>query len=206
MTYCFYLAPQVPEESRRLFDAAAASSGMANGEIGSVENRRVNAIAWFLSREWGIDTLESTLRESLEAHYEPTWDHSRGEFTWELGLGEEHPRGQYNSFLAAAEAVSQGAWSSVSAAPLAEQPGLVDGVDFPTVALSQARWERGTLRLRLHPQHERVDGSPTRFKIVGLADPTRWRLDGDGEIRTDGNELIINTTARDHRLVLVPSP
>jgi hypothetical protein len=204
MTYCFYLAPQVPEEARRLFDAAAASSGISSEGIGSVENRRINAIAWFLSREWGIDTLEATLRESLETHYEPTWDRARGEFTWELGLGEEYPRGQYNGFLAAGEAVSQGAWSSISAAPLPEQPGLVEGVDFPTVALAEARWEQGTLRLRLHPQHDRVDGTPTQFRIVGLADATRWRLEGDGDLNIDLNELIVNTTARDHRLVLAP--
>ncbi|MGE4608380.1 MAG: hypothetical protein AAEJ52_16695, partial [Myxococcota bacterium] len=143
MTYCFYLAPQVPEEARRLFDAAAASSGISSNGIGHVESHRINAIAWFLSREWGMEALEATLRESLETHYQPTWDRARGEFSWELGLGEEHPRGQYNGFLAAGEAVSPGAWSAISAAPLSAQPGLVDGVDFPMVALAEARWEKG---------------------------------------------------------------
>ncbi len=32
MTYCFYLAPQVPEEARRLFDAAAASAGISSDD------------------------------------------------------------------------------------------------------------------------------------------------------------------------------
>ncbi len=205
MTYCFYLAPQVPEEARRLFEAAATSAGISNGEVGNVENVRILAIAWFLSREWGIDSLETALRQSLEAHCEPTWDRTRGEFTWELGLAEEHPRGQYNGFLAAGEAVSPAAWSSISAAPLAEQPGLVDGVDFPIVALAEARWDRGALRLRLHPQHDEADGTPTQFRVTGLEDAARWRLKGDGSARVDGTELIIDTTVRDHRLALVPS-
>jgi len=205
MTYCFYLAPQVPDEARRLFDAAAASSGISEGKVVGEQNHRIQAIAWFLSREWDLDSLETTLRESIEAHYEPTWDRGRGEFTWALGLGEEHPRGQYNSFLAAAEAASPGAWSSISAARLPEQPGLVDGVDFPTVALAEARWDQGALRLRLHPQHDGTEATPTQFRVTGLEDATRWRLEGDGTASVDGAELIIDTTVRDHRLALVPS-
>jgi hypothetical protein len=206
MTYCFYLAPQVPEEARRLFDAAAVSSGISSGEIRDVESHRINAIAWFLSREWEMEALEATLRESLEAHYEPTWDRSRGEFTWQLGLGEEYPRGQYNAFLAAGEAVSPGAWSAVSAAALQKQPGLVEGVDFPTLALAEARWQRGTLRLRLHPQNPEAEGTPTQFRVSGLEDPARWRLEGEGRTRTSGADLVIETTVRDQRLALVPSP
>jgi hypothetical protein len=205
MTYCFYLAPQVPEEARRLFDAAAASSGITSEEVGRVESHRINAIAWFLAREWGMEALEATLRESLDTHYEPTWDRTRGEFTWKLGLGEEHPRGQYNGFLAAGEAVSPGAWSALSAAPLPAQPGLVEGVDFPTVALAEARWEQGALRLRLHPQSAKAEGTLTKFSIAGLEDPTRWRLEGDGRTSRNGAELVVETTVRDHRLALVPS-
>ena len=205
MTYCFYLAPQVPEEARRLFDAAAVSSGISGEKVEDVESHRINAIAWFLSREWGLSALEATLRESLETHCQPTWDRTRGEFTWELGLGEEHPRGQYNAFLAAGEAVSPGAWSAASAAPLAEQPGLVEGIDFPKVALAEARWERGALRLRLVPQSAEAEGTPTRFSVAGLADPTRWRLEGDGRATANGADLVVETTVRDHRLALTPS-
>jgi hypothetical protein len=206
MTYCFYLAPQVPDEARRLFDAAAASSGISTEQVDSVENRRINAIAWFLAREWGLDSLEATLRASLETHYEPTWDRTRGEFTWGLGLGEEHPRGQYNGFLAAGEAASPGAWSAISAAPLPAQPGLVDDVDFPAVALAEARWDQGRLRLRLHPQRAEPQARPTQFRVIGLEDATRWQLEGDGHCVVDGDDLIIETTIADHRLLLVPSP
>jgi hypothetical protein len=225
MTYCFYLAPQVPEEARRLFDAAAAGSGISSDGVTNVGSPRINAIAWFLSREWGMQALEGALRESLEAHYEPTWDRGRGEFTWELGLGEEHPRGQYNGFLAAGEAVSAGAWSALSSAPLPAQPGLVEGVDFPSVALAEARWLEGALHLRLDPQSEEArsarEARPTSFRVCGLEDPSRWRLQGEGRgegrgkgqgegrgesrVRTSGSDLVVETTIRDQRLVLLPT-
>lgn len=205
MTYCFYLAPQVPTEARRLFAAAAASAGISETAITNIGSPRINAIAWFLSREWGMDALEARLSEALETHYEPTWDRKSGEFSWGLGLGEAHPRGQYNAFLAAAEAVSPGAWTALSAAPMAEQPGLVEGVDFPTLALAQASWEGGVLRLRLHPQNAEVEGSPTRFKITGLQDPARWRIEGDATATAGDRDVVIETTIREHGIALIPT-
>lgn len=200
MTYCFYLAPQVPLEAKRLFAAAAAGAGISNEGVANVDGHRINAIAWFLAREWGMDSLEASLREALETHYEPTWDRTLGEFSWGLGLGEEHPRGQYNGFLAAAEAVSEGAWSSLSAAPLAEQPGLVEGVDFPSLALAEARWQEGALLLALDPQNAEVEGRPTQFRVVGLDDPHSFRVDGDARLVLNGADLVIETTIKNHSL------
>ncbi len=206
ITYCFYLAPQVPEEARRLFDAAAANAGISTKGITDLAaGHRFNAIAWFLSREWGLDELEAAIRSALEANYEPTWDRARGEFTWGLGLAEAYPRGQYNGFLAAAEVVSAGAWARVSKAPLPKQPGLVEGVDFPMVALAEARWEEYTLRLRLHPQNKEVLGRPTRFRVTGLDDPDRWQVQGDARVASRGGELVVETSVRDHRLTLRPA-
>ena len=202
MTYCFYLAPQVPEEARRLFDAAAASAGISSDGISERAGPRINAIAWFLAREWGLDEFEGGLRDGLDANYEPTWDRATGEFTWGLGLGEEYPRGQFNSFLAAAEAASSGAWARLTEAPLPNQPGLVEGVDFPKLALAEARWEKGVLRLRLHPQNVEADGRPTRFRVTGLNDPDRWRVEGAAHLTTVATDLVVDTTIRDHRLTL----
>jgi hypothetical protein len=204
MTYCFYLAPQVPEEARRLFDAAAASAGISSDGITNLTAHRINAIAWFLSREWGEGDLEAAIRSGLDGNYEPTWDRASGEFTWGLGLSEEYPRGQYNGFLAAAEAVSAGAWARVSETPLPEQPGLVEGVDFPTLALAEARWDESALRLRLHPQNDEALGRPTRFRITGLDDPGRWRVEGDARLASRAGDLVVETSVRDHRLTLRP--
>ena len=202
MTYCFYLAPQVPEQARRLFDAAAANAGISSDGITDLAGHRINAIAWFLSREWGLDELEATLRGELEVNYEPTWDGTRGEFTWGLGLAEEHPRGQYNSFLAAAEVVSPGAWARLSEEPIPQQPGLVEGVDFPRLALAEARWEKDALHLRLHPQSDEIQGQPTRFRITGLDEPDRWRVEGDARLAPAVANLVVETSIRDHRLTL----
>ena len=205
MTYCFYLAPQIPAEARRLFDAAAANAGISSDGITDLAGHRINAIAWFLSREWGLDELEAGIRSALEANYEPTWDRSRGEFTWGLGLAEEYPRGQYNGFLAAAEAVSTGTWARMSEAPLPKQPGLVEGVDFPTLAFAEARWEKNTLRLRLHPQSNETLGRPTRFRITGLDDPNRWRIEGKARLAPRAGDLVVETTVQDHQLKLQPA-
>jgi hypothetical protein len=204
-TYCFYLAPQVPEEARRLFDAAAAGAGITTDGVTNLTAHRVNAIAWFLSREWGLAELEPAIRNALEENYEPTWDRARGEFSWGLGLGEEHPRGQYNGFLAAAEAVSAGAWTRLSEAPLPPQRGLVEGVDFPAVALAEARWEKERLRLRLQPRSDEDLGQPTSFRITGLDAPERWQVDGDARLEARAGDLVVETTRRDHRLSLRPA-
>jgi hypothetical protein len=205
MTYCFYLAPQVPEEARRLFDAAARSAGISGEGISNPTAHRINAIAWFLSREWQLDALESAVRSGLEAHYEPTWDRAAGEFTWGLGLGEAYPRGQYNGFLAAAEAVGPGAWARLSEAPLPDPPGRVEGVDFPRVGLAEARWQEGALRLRLHPQNDDALGRPTRFRVTGLAAPDRWRVEGDARLGAEDGDLVVETSIRDRRLTLRPA-
>jgi len=204
MTYCFYLAPQVPDEARRLFDAAAANAGISSDGITDLGGHRINAIAWFLAREWGLDELEAAIRSGLDANYEPTWDRASGEFTWGLGLAEEYPRGQWNGFLAAAEVVSPGAWARLSEAPLPKQPGLVEGVDFPRLALAEARWEKDVLRLRLHPQNDEAEGRPTRFRVTGLDDPDRWRVEGDARLASRAGDLIVETSLRDQRLTLLP--
>ena len=100
--------------------------------------------------------------------------------------------------------MSPGAWTRVSEAPLSKQPGLVEGVDFPTLALAEARWEDDALHLRLHPQSDEVLGRPTRFRIAGLDDPTRWRVEGDARLTTRAGDLVVETSVRDHRLTLRP--
>jgi hypothetical protein len=205
MTYCFYLAPQVPAEAKRLFAAAAANAGITADGVADVGSHRINAIALFLSREWGLKEFEAPLVDVLETNYEPTWDPERGEFTWGLGLGEEHPRGQYNGFMAAAEAVTPGAWTALSEAPMSPQPGLVEGVDFPTLALAEAHWEAGALRLGLKPQTSRAIGQPTQFKISGLQEPSHWRVEGEARATVRGSDLMIDTTVKDHRIALLPT-
>lgn len=174
----WYAAPQVPTDARRLFEAACASAGLYEEPLGAPLEPRGSAIALALSREWGLRDLEDRLLPAIEAQFEPTWDRTRGEFTWGLGLREEHPRGQYNAFLAAAEVGSTGAWTRLSEAPLPECPQLV-GVDFPEIALRTARWEDEALHLVLDVQHPDPRNT-TSFRLEGVAPERRFEIDRDG--------------------------
>ncbi len=175
VTTAYYSAPQAPEDSRRLFDAACASLGLDGTPALPLRAARGYPSALVLAREWELPELEQRLIDAIEASYEPTWDTDRGEFTWGMGLDEPHPRGQYNAFLAAAEASGPGRWSQLSAAPLEPCPQVVD-VDFPDVALTKAEWRSGALHLRLAPR--KPDPSKwTTFRIVDV-EPRLWYLTG----------------------------
>ncbi len=175
LTTSYYAAPQFAVDARRLFDAAAASVGLAAEPALPLPASRGFGSALVLAREWGLEDLTNRLVDAIEASYEPTWDRETGEFTWGMGLGEPHPRGQYNAFLGAAEASGPGLWTRLSAAPLEPCPQLVD-VDFPDMAFSRAEWIDGNLHLRLAPRFEDPTRS-THFRIVG-AEPRNWETHG----------------------------
>jgi len=189
----WYAAPQVPEDARRLFDAACASAGFHEDIGGKPLEPRAAAIAVALSREWAIPELEARLLPAVEAQFEPTWDRDRGEFTWGLGLAEAHPRGQYNAFLGAAETVSEGAWERLSAGPLPACP-QVTGVDFPNVALSRAYWADEALRLTLDV-HRPSPGDDTTFRVVGAAAEKVWSVSGSRASLSREDDALVITTA-----------
>jgi hypothetical protein len=203
---CFYSSAQVPDDARRLFEAASRSAGLAADPLERLRDVRGAAIALALSREWGITDLEARLSRAIDAQFEPTWDHDRGEFTWGLGLGEEHPRGQYNAFLATAEAASLGVWTRLSAAPLGACPQVV-GIDFPNVALARALWVNKVLYLRLDV-HRSDPARLTTFRILDAEPGPAWSLVGAerSTIKRDGNALVVTTPMRSGDLRIRPAP
>ena len=205
LTTAFYAAPQVPDDARRLFDGACAAAGYDHEIEGPLRAARGPASSLVLAREWGLDELESRLAAAIEASWEPTWDRSRGEFTWGMGLDEPHPRGQYNAFLAAAEAAGPGRWAELSAGPVEAGPRVVE-VDFPDVALSRARWVDGRLELRLAPRRPEPRAR-TAFRVVG-ADAGRWEIDGpEGASVTAGADgLVVEAPMDAVDLVVRPGP
>ena len=90
-TTAFYAAPQVPDDARALWDAACLSAGFTGELQVPIPAGRAYGSSLLLAREWGDTEMETRLADAIEASYEPTWDHERGEFTWGLGLDEEHP-------------------------------------------------------------------------------------------------------------------
>jgi hypothetical protein len=206
-----YLAPQVPDEARRLWDAARAQMGMleVTGPL-PVIGPRFTAMAMLLARNWGVTDLADALQAACDEHYPPTLDDERGEVTWDFDLGEEHPRGQYNAMMAAAEVMTAGGWwrlGNVSSATRFDEP-TVRGVDFPTVALTQAEWDRDAqqLLLALQPMNADVVGRPTALRVAGLDDATRWHATSpDGvtvEVDVRGPELILQTSLGRHAVVV----
>ena len=81
-----YLAPQVPDEARRLWDAARAEIGMleVTGPV-PVIGPRFTAMALLLARNWAVNDLADALQAACDEHYPPTWNRERGEVTWDFG-------------------------------------------------------------------------------------------------------------------------
>jgi hypothetical protein len=172
-----YLATQTPEDARRIYFIAAAEAGLRHAEP-RLPDPRYAAQGLLLAREWGDHDVAVRLAAAIEERYEPTWDTATGDFTWGCGLNEEYPRGQYVATLAAAEAASEGAWQRFGQRRFPDVPGLVRGVDFPAVGLSEARWADGTLHVQLSAQTPTVVGTRTSFEVVGLREPTTWQVSG----------------------------
>jgi len=178
----FYLAPQVPDEARRLWDASRAQAGIlqVDGPVAPL-GPRMTAMTMFLAREWGVHDLADALQTASDERYQPTWDRARGEFTWGFELDEPHPRGQYNGHMAAAEVVTEGAWwrlANVASEARFGEPTVI-GVDFPRIALRQAEWDAGeqALRLATHPMTADPGQAPTSFRVTGLTEPEHWVVD-----------------------------
>ncbi len=201
-----YLAPQVPDEARRLWDAARAQTGMLEvaGPV-PVIGPRFTAMSLLLARNWAVTDLVEALQAACDEQYPPTWDRERGEMTWDFDLGEAHPRGQYNAMMAAAEAVSEGAWwrlGNHSSCDRFSQPSVV-GVDFPTVALTRAEWDAGTreLHVAMHPLNDSVRGQPTSMGVAGLGDASRWAarstVGAPVSAEPQGRELLVRASV-DH--------
>ena len=175
---CQELIGQKDEEARLLFKGAAEFLGWTNLEPvkeGGMDlttlkpDRTVTCRGMSLAREFGFDAIYAKLKSYVEAHYEPTWDHANGEFTWGFGLDEPYPRGQYNAVIAVHEAGSLGArWRIYNKPNLKKfiEP-TVYGVDFPAICLSQAWYDasRRTLMVSTDAGLPNAVGNTTSFRV-----------------------------------------
>ena len=197
-----YLAPQRPDDARRLFDAGLDMLGALGDGPATVIGERLTGVGLLLAREWSVDDTAERLAAGVETSYQPTWDRRRGEFTWGFGLGEEHPRGQFNAIMAAAEAVTPGAWTALANAVAPVPAGEVVGLDFPTVSLRQAAWLDGVLHVSTSAMNDAVVGAPTSWRVTGLDDPARWRATTPGDVpvtaRIEAGDLTVETVVGAH--------
>ena len=179
------------------------SGAQGDGPIAGLDDP-MNAVALLqLAGEFADDSVRERIWDAAEEFLEPTWDRESGEFTLGFGLGEPHPRGQLNARAMAARACTAGAWARIFNDPNLskfDEPTVV-GVDFPTVALREARWDpdRGELHVRAVALKESRDRELTRFRVTNVAGASGWTL------RSEATEATRLGSIADDVLVEIPA-
>ena len=201
MMNTLYLAPQVPGDSRLLFNAAADQTGMRAGDGPALAmNERSSGIAWLVARDWGLDDLAARLQAGCEATYGPTWNGD--EFWWDFGFGEPYPRGQFNAIMAAAEATTTGAWTRFANEYTPYEGPELCGVDLDTIAITQATWTDNRLLVGVAPASAQTAGRSTSLRVRGLEQLSEWTVDGDATLRGDGAEVVLELRAQPAALTI----
>ena len=185
--------------------AAKINGVLGGGPISGLDVPASATMLLQIAGEFADPGTKQRIWDAAEDHIEPTWNHETGEFTLGFGLDEPYPRGQLNARAMAGWVCSEGAW-----ARLFNEPNLrkfdeptVTGVDFPRVALSEARWDGRALHLAAHPQSAAIAGSQTRVQITNVVSTEGWvmsRSDGEniplyGEGDHVNAELVVDNRA-----------
>jgi hypothetical protein len=203
----WYFAPQKNQLAAAGWQAAASVAGVyGDGPITGLDNPANATMLLQIAGEFAEPEVKHRLWEAAEEHIEPTWDHASGEFTLGFQLDEDHPRGQWNARTMAGWVCEAGDWSRLFNEPNLEkfrQP-TVSGVDFPKVALSQARWGGESLYLAAQSQNTAHVMETTRVQVTMLPDAHGWSLiDADGQrtqLSVTGNQAEIELKL-DNRVV-----
>lgn len=165
---------------------ATLLGALGDGPIDGIDDLVAGPMLLWLTGEFGEPDVRTKIWAAADEHCEPTWDRDAGEFTLGFGLDEPHPRGQINARAMAGWVCTPGAWSRIFNTPnLAkfDEP-TVTGVDFPRVALSEARWDGEALHVAAHPQNAAVAGNRTSLRIESLSEASgAWSIERpDGRV------------------------
>lgn len=195
MAPVWYLAPQRPDVARSAWELAVELTGLGSDKPPTGDQPGLLADPGFASLlalqtgEFDDGPVRDRLWEVIDGIHEPTSDSDVGEFTYGFGLGEPHPRGQLNARVMAGWVCTPGAWSRIFNA----EPGrrftdpTVEGVDFPDVALSEARWESSILHLAAQPRNASIAGRRSAMQATALPSDGSWTL-----LRPDGTSEFVN--------------
>lgn len=205
----WYLGPQKPEVAQAGWEMVAMVSGaLGDGPISGLDNPAMATMLLQNVGEFADKGTKDRLWAAAETHIEPTWDRTLGEFTLGFRLNEPHPRGQWNARSMAGWVCEQGAWSQIFNDPNLSKfdKPTVEGVDFPRIALSQARWDGEVLHLAAHPQNDAVAGSQAQMRVLNLPVDGRWRLNGPNgsvaELESAGGQLELTLSVDNRPFVL----
>ena len=207
----WYFAPQRREIAEAGWNMAATLNGvLGDGPIAPLDDPSGATMLLQIAGEFADPATKRRVWDAAEDHIEPTWNRDAGEFTLGFGLDEPHPRGQLNARAMAGWVCNEGDW-----ARLFNEPNLtkfdeptVMGVDFPRVALSEARWDGTALHLAAHPQNAAVEGSSTTVRITNAASTEGWvmiRSDGTTvALSGEGDHVIVELTVDNQAVVVRP--
>ena len=185
-----YLAPQVPDDARRLFEAGMSQLGLwePTGPVAPPGTAHVGDCAVDGQGVGPAPHRRRARRRRSTSTTSRRGTRARGEFTWGFELDEPHPRGQYNGTMAAAQVATEGSWwrlANVGPGNRFDEPTVV-GVDFPTVALREARWDPATSTLTVTPVGIGDATGRTTFRVTTIGDPNQWTRRRTARRRREG--------------------
>ena len=201
MAPVWYLAPQRNDIAKSAWEMAATLTGLfGDGDLIGLDDPNLASLLAMQTGDFTDGEAKARLWEYLDETHEPQWDHDLGEFTFGFGLGEPHPRGQLNARAMAGWVCTPGAWSRIFNGPnLGKFDGpTVSGLDFPRVAMSEARWDDAVLHLAAHAQNSSVANTWTSIHVEGLPSDDGWSL-----VRPDGVATPVEMSAGTGKLDLV---
>jgi hypothetical protein len=197
----WYLAPQRPDVAHSAWELAVSLTGLdGDGEPTGLDDSGFASLLAMQTSEFDDGRIRDRLWQVLDTVHEPTWDHDLGEFTFGFRLDEPHPRGQLNARAMAGWVCTPGAWSRIFDGvgdDRFDEP-TVTGVNFPDVALSEARWDGSALHLAAQPRNASLAGARTSVRVTGLPADGPWLL-----IRPDGSTEPVEVASEATDLQLV---
>jgi hypothetical protein len=163
------MLPQNPELGRFLYEAVANAAGWRTG-TGEV---RANSTGLVMSKELGDNVAYERLRAAAEREYEPkVFGEHQEQFGWFFNNKEGFPRGQGSAMLMAAEVAGPGDWTRAFEARHLDKytAPTVEGIEFPTLGVSQAWNDKATGILHVVTYAAAPDkrGSATRWRVTNL--------------------------------------
>jgi hypothetical protein len=187
------LAPQRREVAEASWTLIATMMGaLGDGPIFGLDDPTAGPMLLQQAGEFADPEVKARIWEAADDQADPDWDTQRGEFTLGFGLDEPHPRGQLNARAMAGWVCRPGAWSAIFNEPNLDKfdEPTVSGVDFPRIALSEARWDGTALHLAAHPQNDAVHDTTTEVTVTGLPSDGTWRVGGESVDVVDGSAAV----------------
>jgi hypothetical protein len=203
------MLPQNPELGRFLYDAAANAAGWRTG-TGDV---RANSNGLVMARELGDDVAYARLSAAAEREYEPKFfgEHQE-QFGWFFNNKEGFPRGQGSAMLMAAEIAGPGDWTHAFEARYLDKytAPTVEGIEFPSLGVSQAWNDRATGVLHVVTYAAAPDkrGAATRWRVTNLPSVTNLAVRLNGQpftrfVAVGPRTIELTTTIDAHQFEIV---